>query len=161
MAGIRGIFTLPKRLFRTLTPEDAANKLNFVKYLCSIPPVYRYLPHDHLNERRKVEPFTPSANVNSHNGYPLIRAVQVRYLPLVELLIWNGADPTKRDNMAIMMAIRYRDLELTRVLMDSDSVDATSSMVRQAVDAQADDIIAWLVGEKGCVPDMRTLRLMG
>jgi len=50
------------------------------------------------------------ANLNQANGSgetPLIRAVQIRDLEMVRLLMTNGADPNKRDALAGMSAIDY------------------------------------------------------
>jgi hypothetical protein len=82
-------------------------------------------------------------------------------MPLVRLLLNSGADPTKRWDLPILMAIRLGNLELVRLLIDTAEVSATSLMLQKAVEANASDIVEWLVKAKGCVPDMKTLRLMG
>lgn len=58
------------------------------------------------------------ANPNSSRGYPLAKAVLARHIPLIQILLQNGADPSTKDHMAIMLAIGRRDLELVRLLIE-------------------------------------------
>lgn len=161
--GIQAVFSLPKRLFRNIVADSdtAAQTTEFVEYLCSVPPVYRHLSRNVITDIRKIEPFTPRPNVDSHGGYPLIRAVQSKHIPLVRLLLNYGADPTKREGLAIFTAIKLGDLELVRLLIDTAEVRATEQMLSVAVKSNASDVVEWLVKAKGCIPDMKTLRLMG
>jgi hypothetical protein len=74
------------------------------------------------------------------------------------------------------MAIKRRDLALVRLLVEppdvprderrtgkrrklADRVKVTSEMLRLAVMGGARDIAEYLMNEKGCVPDVRTLSL--
>jgi hypothetical protein len=161
--GIKPVFNLPKRIFRNLGADNkaATQTTEFVKYLCSVPPVYSHFSRNVVTDIRKIEPFSLTANIDSHGGYPLIRAIQSKHIPLIRLLLSYGADPTKRQGLAIFTAIRQGDLELVRLLIDTAEVGATNQMLSEAIRANASDVVEWLVKAKGCVADMKTLRSMG
>jgi ankyrin repeat protein len=150
-------FRLPKRLFHSLSPSKGARGTDtgihaFVKYLFQL---------------------RPGPDPNSHDGYALVRAVQARNVPIIRLLLAHGADPERRDNLAVMLAIQSKELSLVKLLVERDDklrssgpgkrrnledrVAVTAAMLRVAVKKQATDIAEWLMREKGCVPDMRTL----
>ncbi|GAA5984553.1 hypothetical protein JCM10908_003396 [Rhodotorula pacifica] len=59
-----------------------------------------------------------SASPNSHEGYPLARAVFARHLPLVRLLLSHGADPGLKDGWAVTTAISNGDHDLVKLLME-------------------------------------------
>jgi hypothetical protein len=98
-------------------------------------------------------------------------------VPLVRFLLDHGASPRRRDALAVRIAIKRRDLSLVRLLVGppdappderrtgkrrklADRVKVTSEMLRLAVMCGAQDIAAYLMNEKGCVPDLRTLSLL-
>ena len=102
-----------------------------------------------------------------------MRAVQARNIPIVRLLLVHGADPKKRENLAVMIAIQSKELSLVKLLVERDErlkssgsgkrrkledrVAVTTAMLTVAVKTKATDIAEWLMQEKSCVPDMRTL----
>ena len=152
---------LPRRLFRQLSTSgsEALPRLHFL-YTSSAPQLSRRRP-----------------DIDSHDGYPLARAVSAGAVPLVRFLLDHGASPRRRDALAVRMAIKRRDLSLVRLLVEppdappderrtgkrrklADRVKVTSEMLRLAVMCGAQDIAEYLMNEKGCVPDLRTLSLL-
>lgn len=152
---------LPRRLFRHLSTSgvEAFPHLHFL-YTSSAPQ---------LTLRRP--------DIDSCNGYPLARAVSAGAVPLVHFLLDHGASPRRRDALAVRIAIKRRDLSLVRLLVEppdeppderragkrrklADRVKVTSEMLRLAVMCGAQDIAEYLMSEKGCVPDLRTLSLL-
>ncbi|TFY83523.1 hypothetical protein EWM64_g479 [Hericium alpestre] len=133
-------------------------------------PFLRYL-YDH--------PRIPAPDPNSHDGYPLSHAVRAGFAPLVRFLLDHGASPRCKDDMAVMLAIQRRDLEMVKLLIEpstavtgedtgrkgkrrrvADRVEVSPRMLRVAVRHKANDIVDYLTNEKGCVPDLQTLRLL-
>lgn len=55
---------------------------------------------------------------NSHQGYPLARAVFAQHYPLVRLLLGHGADPGLKEGWAVVTAISNRDEELVKGLIE-------------------------------------------
>jgi hypothetical protein len=152
---------LPRRLFRQLSTSgsEALPHLHFL-YTSSAPQLSRRRP-----------------DIDSHDGYPLARAVSAGAVPLVRFLLDHGASPRRRGALAVRMAIKRRDLSLVRLLVEppdappderrtgkrrklADRVKVTSEMLRLAVMCGAQDIAEYLMNEKGCVPDLRTLSLL-
>ena len=152
---------LPRRLFRQLSASgaEALPHLRFL-YTSSAPRLARRRP-----------------DIDSHDGYPLARAVSAGAVPLVRFLLEHGASPRRRDALAVRIAIKRRDLSLVRLLVEppdappderrtgkrrklADRVKVTSEMLRLAVVCGAQDIAEYLMNEKGCVPDIRTLSLL-
>jgi hypothetical protein len=117
-------------------------------------------------------PGIPPPDVNSHDGYALTKSVHASFFPLVRFLLAHGASPKCKKGLAVMVAIRRKDLTLVRMLIErpkemtkkrqklEDRIQVTSEMLRLAVKCQAWDIVEYLTVEKECVPDMQTLRLM-
>lgn len=155
---------LPRRLFRSLVPKrgsvgagrpewiDNEHPLPYLKYLYETPGI-------------------PLPDPNSHDGYPLTRAVHAGFVPLISFLLARGATPKNRKGLAVMVAIRRKDLALLKMLIEhpkgagkrrklEDRMQMTAEMLRVAVKCDARDIVEYLVVEKGCVPDMQTLRMM-
>lgn len=154
--------TLPRRLFSALSDTRPGGwrarhePLPFLRYLYTHPRI-------------------PAPDPNSHEGYPLARAVKADFRPLIEFLLAHGASPSFKDGLPIKLAIQRRDLSLVKLLVEpsktseagtksggkrrrvSDRLELGSPHLRVAVQAQADDIVDWLVREKHCVPDLRTL----
>lgn len=60
------------------------------------------------------------ASANSHDGYPLARAVFARHVPLIRLLLRYGADPGLKDGWAVTTAIGNGDGELVRMLLERE-----------------------------------------
>jgi len=63
---------------------------------------------------------TYNASPNSHDGYPLARAVFARHLPLIRLLLEYGADPALKDGWAVTTAIANGDADLVKLLMERE-----------------------------------------
>ncbi|GAA5921189.1 hypothetical protein JCM3775_004132 [Rhodotorula graminis] len=63
---------------------------------------------------------TYNASPNSHDGYPLARAVFARHLPLIRLLLQYGADPALKDGWAVTTAIANGDADLVKLLMERE-----------------------------------------
>ncbi|KAJ4481941.1 hypothetical protein J3R30DRAFT_2103134 [Lentinula aciculospora] len=114
-----------------------------------------------------------SLDVNSNNGYALTKAVQIGFSALVQLLIEKGASPTYKDNLAVRVAIRQKDLRMVKLLVErgsgggeakrrklEDRVMITKDLLKLAVKCNSQDIVNYFTLEKGCVPDMQTLYLM-
>jgi hypothetical protein len=116
-------------------------------------------------------------DVDSHDGYPLARAVLAGAVPLVRFLLDHGASPRRRDAIAVRFAIKRRDLVLVRMLVEppevplgerrtgkrrklNDRIQVNSEMLKLAVRCDARDIAEYLINEKGCVPDLKTLSLL-
>lgn len=59
---------------------------------------------------------------NSKKGYFLSKAVFIVHLPLVQLLLDYGADPTLNANWSVRNAIAKGDLRLVRMLLEGDYV---------------------------------------
>lgn len=150
---------LPKRLFKSLAPKesrciwtDADYPLPFLKYLWDI---------------------NHPLDVNSHGGYGLTKAVHASFIPLIRFLLAHGADPSRKENIAITVAIRRKDLSLVKLLIEPeqlkatakkrkmvDRVGSTKEMLKMAVKCDARDIVDYFMREKGVVPDMQTVRMM-
>lgn len=157
------VVVLPRRLFNELgtferpgTWKARHSPLPFLKYLYT----HSRLPHP---------------DPNSHDGYPLARAVHAGFRPLILFLIAHGASAGLKDGLAVKIAIQKRDLSLVKMLVEPDKSSSSgggkrrkvadrvvlgSAHLRVAVQAKARDIIDYLVHEKGCVPDMRTLAFL-
>ncbi|OBZ72472.1 hypothetical protein A0H81_07649 [Grifola frondosa] len=107
------IFTeLPRRLFRSLTPQhdewtEDDEPLPFLRYL-----------YDH--------PRIPPPAANSFDGYALTKAVYMGFRPLVRFLLDHGASPACKNNLAVTVAIRRKDLALVRMLIERDGAVAAS-----------------------------------
>ncbi|KAI9460361.1 hypothetical protein F5148DRAFT_1286883 [Russula earlei] len=152
---------LPKRLFRRLSPSGA-----------EALPLLRFLYGGAIAHLRASPP-----DADSHDGYPLARAAFAAAVPLVRFLLDHGASPRRRNALAVRLAIKRRDLALVRLLVEppeappherrtgkrrkiSDRVQVNSDMLRLAVTCGARDIAEYLVREKGCLPDLKTLKLL-
>lgn len=132
------------------------------------------------------------------------------FVPLIEFLLDNGADPESKKSIAVNVAIHMRDLGLVRMLIErgyvppisgatgsataaslssrrsslgrridagkggenaimasgakrrkmEDRMKVTPVLLQTAVRQGAMDIVDWMMKEKGCVPDMKTIRMM-
>jgi len=154
---------LPRRLFRRLSTSDDADVLPLLRYLYS--------------SDTKVLRTWPDPDADSHDGYALVRAVNVGVMPLVRFLLEHGASPGRRKALSVRLAIKRRDLALVRLLVEPpdvcpeerrrgkrrrlvDRVQVDSEMLKYAVTHGAHDTAEYLMHEKGCVPDLETLSLL-
>lgn len=152
---------LPRRLFRRLSASGA-----------EVLPLLRFLYGGDPKVRRWPEP-----DADSHDGYALVRAVNVGAIPIVRFLLEHGASPDRRKALSVRLAIKQRDLALLRLLVEpsdvcpeerrrgkrrrlADRVQVDSEMLKYAVTHGAHDIAEYLMHEKGCVPDLETLSLL-
>ncbi|KAJ2929269.1 hypothetical protein H1R20_g7839, partial [Candolleomyces eurysporus] len=157
------LFDLPRRLFRNLdkrpkwTDNDAP--LPYLRHLFNT-----FKDDDDVGLR-------PDANANQ--GYALTKAVHIRSIPLVQFLLEHGASPEPKDCLAIIVAIRQKNLPLVKMLIErpgassskkrrrlEDRVKPDVKMLKEAVRCKARDITEYLYHEKGVVPDMTTLQMM-
>ncbi|KAJ7475700.1 hypothetical protein FB451DRAFT_1338909 [Mycena latifolia] len=153
---------LPKRLFRALGPRTDR------EYRASDAPLplLRYL---------YAAPRLAPPDANAHDGYALTRAVHAEFVPLVRLLLEHGASPRHKRGLAVLVAIRRKNLSLVRMLIEraepaggargkkrrlEDRIDVTPEMLKAAVKSKARDIAEYFMQEKGCVPDMQTLQML-
>jgi hypothetical protein len=162
---------LPRRLFRQLSASGA-----------EVLPLLRYL-YDSLDGSKregsdaKMRATWSAPDADSHDGYALVRAVSADAMPLVRFLLDRGAEPSRRNALAIKVAIKRGDLALVRLLVEppdicpeerrkgkrrrlSDRVQVDSEMLRSAVTCGAQDIAEYLMNEKCCVPDLETISLL-
>ncbi|KAF8207590.1 hypothetical protein K438DRAFT_2013463 [Mycena galopus ATCC 62051] len=153
---------LPRRLFRALGPRtDRAYSDDDAPL-----PLLRY-----LYTSARIKPPNP----NSHEGYALTRAVHAEFVPLIRLLLENGASPAHKRGLAVLVAVRQKKLSLVRMLIEraeldggrgakkrrlEDRMEVTKEMLKAAVKANARDIAQYFMEEKGCVPDMQTLQML-
>lgn len=161
--GITPVFSeLPKTLFRDLAPRKDGSQ---------------WSDKDHpLPSIRGIHAAGLSPDVNANSGYALTKAVQSGFVPLVKLLLEKGASPTYKDNLSIRVAIRSKNLQMVKLLIErtdstsgakvkkrklEDRVRVTKEMLKLAVKCNAQDIVDYFTKEKGCIPDMQTLYLMG
>ncbi|THH14120.1 hypothetical protein EW146_g6188 [Bondarzewia mesenterica] len=156
-------FELPRRIFRPLihSPPTGGWKeqdepLPFLQYLFSHPRL-------------------PAPDPDSHEGYPLTRAVHAGFMHLIRFMLDHGASPRWKGGLAVLVAIRQRNLRLVKVLIERgssasrgsakrrkimDRIEVNQNMLRTAIKCNANDIADYLMREKGCVPDIQTLGLM-
>jgi len=81
-------------------------------------------------------------------------------------LLGHGASPCAEDALAVRFAIKRLDLDLVRLLIDSSEgysrrVEVNSDMLKLAVKVGARHIAEFLLNEKGCVPDLEIISLLG
>ncbi|KAH9003082.1 hypothetical protein EDB86DRAFT_2894993 [Lactarius hatsudake] len=103
---------------------------------------------------------------DSHHGFPLASAVMAGAIPLVRFLLEQGASPYSKDAVAVRLAVKRHELDLVRLLIDTSksSLEETgvgSDMLKFAVNVGAGDIAKYLMNEKGCVPDLEAISLLG
>ena len=153
---------LPRRLFRSLESHtvewsDDDHPL----------PLLRYLYHT---------PEIPTINTNANEGYALTRAVHAKFTPLARFLLGHRASPKYHDSLAIKVAIRQRNIDMVKLLVESpyskkgntkakrrkleDRVVLDSSLLKIAVMSGAKDIVEYFYREKSILPDMQTLKKM-
>ncbi|KAF8904627.1 hypothetical protein CPB85DRAFT_962338 [Mucidula mucida] len=149
---------LPKHIFRRLEARrrprsDADEPLPFLRLI-------------------EAKPGIPPLNVNAHNGFALTMAVHASFIPLIRYLLELGANPAAKDAIAIIVAIRKKDLGLVRMLIEPQQKSSSSKrrripdrmqpseypeLLKVAIKMDARDIVHYL-REKGCVPDLGTIK---
>lgn len=160
--GLHSRTDVPKHVFKTLLLE----KKNTSEWTANDSP----LPY--LRHLVSKTPQIPPINVNAHSGFALVMAVHSGFLQLIRYLLDLGADPRKKDAMAVIVAIRKKDLKLVRMLVEPTYGTKTSSkrrripdrvdcsqfpdLLKVAVKRDARDIVVYLRG-KGSVPDLETI----
>ncbi|KAJ2914498.1 hypothetical protein MD484_g5907, partial [Candolleomyces efflorescens] len=165
--GTKKTFDLPRRLFRNLdkrpawTDNDAP--LPYLRHLFST-----FKAGDDNCDRLGPDP-------NANQGYALTKAVHIKFIPLVRFLLEHGASPEPKDCLAVIVAIRQKNLPLVKMLIERQESSPSSSkkrrrledrvkpdvkMLKEAVRCKARDITEYLYHEKGVVPDMTTLQMM-
>jgi hypothetical protein len=135
---------LPRRIFRNLVSTSP------------IPPLLIYL----------FETYKP--NPNSFDGYALSRAVLAKNLGVLKYLLSQGADPGKKEGMAIQIAVKLGDLRIVRMLVEHQNLgvpvggkqdrvgmDIPSKWVETAVRSGSDEIVSYFVHEKGLFSSFR------
>jgi hypothetical protein len=136
---------LPRWLFRRLGPSGE-EALPLLRYLYGLR-----FPSLHLIP-------------NSHRGFPLASAVKAGAIPLVRFLLEHGASPHCANALAVRIAIKRRDLDLVRLLINNSALEEAkidSNMLKLAVEVGARHIADFLVNEKGCVPDLEIISFLG
>ena len=146
---------LPRRLFRPLFPMNGREWNDQDHPLPFLRDIY----------------YTPNlpVNVDAHVGYALTKAVHAQFTPLVKFLLDNGASPNHREGIAILIAIRSKDLDMFKMLVErpqprsanlkSRDKVSDSSMMGVALLSGASEIVKFYQ-EKGVVPDIAILRKM-
>lgn len=166
---------LPRRLFRPLFPPSGSDPTT-AKLKWSWTETAHPLPLlEQLYATVGLAGLTGLVDVNAHEGYALTRAVHAHFVPLIRFLLAHGADPGAKDGLAVVVAIRRRDLGLVRLLIERvddakrgtgkrrklrDRLVVTNEMLRIAVKCDARDIVQYFREEKGLVPDLKTLRTL-
>ncbi|THV03999.1 hypothetical protein K435DRAFT_747224 [Dendrothele bispora CBS 962.96] len=170
---------LPRRLFKNIKKGGKSDDpLPFLQVLYSDSP-----------QKLDIDPPLPPPNPNSHSGYALTKAVQTSFVPLVDFLLSHGAQPSYKEGLSVLVAIRQKDLGMVKRLIErtdsalstsptcsrsetspkenphkrrkhQDRLSPTKSMLTMAVKVGAQDIIEYLMNEKGVVPDIKTLHLL-
>lgn len=174
---LRGLIELPRRLFRDLSPRKDNHPYNADD--APLPFLH------HLLATLTAAPGQLVLDMNSNDGYPLIRALHASHIPLIRFLLSHGASPALKHSLAVRIAIQKRDLALVRMLVEreaeeestvqttighkrktsakrrrvADRVEVTTAMLRLAVDVDARDIVEYLM-DKGARPDMCILQRM-
>lgn len=146
---------LPRRLFRSLLPANGRDWSDQDYPLPFLREVY-YAPN------------LPVINADANEGYALTKAVHAQFTPLVKFLLDKGVSSDRRDGIAIKIAIRSKNLDMLKMLLERprprsgkmkcrDKVSLHSSMMGIAISSGASDIVGYY-REKGVVPDIPSLR---
>ena len=177
-------FILPRWLFRNLennATTECGHPLPLLRFLFnqnranSCPTLRGCRPGivGRFQSVRNILPRPiPIPDVDSYNGYPLVRAVRANHIPLIQFLLDHGATATHVDFLALREAIRKRDLNLVKMLIEKDTGDqdvnengkrsraedrivVTQKILEKAVNEglKAREIVKYFVEEKGVKPD--------
>ncbi|KAF9009223.1 hypothetical protein BDZ89DRAFT_1104622 [Hymenopellis radicata] len=105
-------------------------------------------------------------------GFALTMAVHASFIPLIHYLLEMGANPAAKDAIAIIVAIRKKDLNLVRMLVEPQQKSSSKrwrgipdrmrcsefpELLKVAMKVDARDIVNYL-REKGCVPDLGMIK---
>lgn len=119
-------------------------------------------------------------DIDADKSYPLKRGAFDRNYELVEFLLSRGAKVSANQHLAIQAAIKNKDLRMLKMLIDGgplldddekpilgangepiqrrDRVQLRRSWVDAAIEEGANDIVKWLIQEKGeCVREGGTV----
>ncbi|KAF9485228.1 hypothetical protein BDN70DRAFT_681478 [Pholiota conissans] len=119
-------------------------------------------------------PNIPPINPNVNKGYALVRAVHAKSIPLIQFLLDHGASPKCHENLAVVVAIRQKNLKLVKLLVErrdpqkragkkrklEDRMTLDAGLLKVAVQAGASDIVDYIYREKEVIPDVQTLKRM-
>jgi len=171
----------PRRLFRFLSSSEAVAPQNIshdpLPFLTQLPHLHETLPPSFTNAFSLVI----DLDVNSNEGYALVRSVHAEAYPLIQFLLGHGARPGLKRGLAVIIAVRKKNLDLVKMLIEKDFVppqlqpkrrsgkkrrklddrcEVTQEMLKIAVKSKAKDIVTYFTQVKGCIPDMETLQIM-
>ena len=110
-------------------------------------------------------------DIDSYEGYALVRAVRANHIPLIRFLLDHGATAAHMDYQALDEAIQKGDLNLVKMLIEKDTGDqnvnengkrsrtkdrifVTHRILEKAVDEglKAREIVKYFIEEKGMRP---------
>jgi hypothetical protein len=152
---------VPKHIFKGLSSQDD-HPLPFLRHIDACEGI-------------------PPLNVNAHSGFALSMAVHAGCVFLVRWLLDKGAKPDTKGALAVVVAIRQKDLSLVRMLVEpqyrylgKESIEREvkkkrripdrvvckefPELLKTAMKRDARDIVDYL-REKGCVPDWGMIKL--
>ena len=139
---------LPRRLFRSLLPANGQEWSDQDYPLPFLRDIYG----------------TPNLQVTRvDEGYALAKAVHAQFTPLVKFLLDKGASPKSKGGIAVKIAIRLKDLDMFKMLVESwpgvksPDREIAKSMMELAILSGAGDIVEFY-REKGIVPNIGVLR---
>lgn len=146
---------LPRRLFRSLLPANGREWSNQDHPLPFLQDIY-------------WTSNLPVINADANKGYALTKAVHAQFSPLVKFLLDKGASPKCRDGTAIKIAIRSKNFDIFKMLVEGprprsgetkhrDRVVLDSSMMGVAILSGASEIVEFY-RERGIVPDIAILK---
>ncbi|EGG10889.1 uncharacterized protein MELLADRAFT_76728 [Melampsora larici-populina 98AG31] len=97
------ISQLPTRLFKPMTSKDQIELTHSFQYISILLKDFNVSP-------------------KRLGGYPLSRSILSGELNFIRLFLTYGANPSDKDNLSIMIAIKTGDLNLVRMLIEVDFV---------------------------------------
>lgn len=182
---------LPRRLFRNLVPRPARPwtkddyPLPFLRHLYNharIPrpqpdswegyPLTKAVASKHLPLVRFL--LDQEASPALKDGLAVQVAIRLKDLSLVKMLIepLDVSEPTSPSENRLH---KYHKVEIRRRRPEEDverkkskkkrkledRVDVSQAMLQTAVACNARDIVEYFMQEKSCMPDMRTVKLIG
>lgn len=106
---------LPKRLFKYLAPRKDVD--TWSDRDAPLPLLRRI--YSLTSSIGGPDPRPPDANAN--DGYALCRAVHASFRPLIVFLLAHGANPGQKGALSVQIAIRKRDVDLVRMLLERDA----------------------------------------
>lgn len=97
------ISQIPTRLFKPMTSKNPIELDKSYQYISTLLDEFNVSP-------------------KRLGGYPLSRSILSGELNFIRLLLTYGANPSDKDNLAIMIAIKTGDLNLVRMLIEVDFI---------------------------------------